>query len=160
MIQLLSSTAAWQGLRDHWDLDGAEAAEASASASAIELLLAAAADRNTGPRPANPIAVGTVHHRPKEHVHDHAHPGADTNPRNALALKGALVVWPVSAGGTEPSGDDAGDRLGVLAQPLGRWPSSHRMARPWTRDQAGTPWTPGRRWTRLRRPVVRLTYRR
>lgn len=43
VIQLLTSAAAWQGLRDYWDLDGTEAAEASALA--IELLLDAAADR-------------------------------------------------------------------------------------------------------------------
>lgn len=43
VVQLLSSSTAWQALRDYWDLDGAEAAEASALA--IELLLDAARRR-------------------------------------------------------------------------------------------------------------------
>ena len=41
VVQLLTSAAAWQTMRDYWELDGAEAAEASAIA--IDLLLAAAA---------------------------------------------------------------------------------------------------------------------
>jgi AcrR family transcriptional regulator len=44
VVQLLSSATAWQALRDYWDLDGAEAAEAAALA--IDLVLAGArADR-------------------------------------------------------------------------------------------------------------------
>lgn len=38
VLQLLSQAATWQALREYWDMDGAEAAEASAQA--IELLLA------------------------------------------------------------------------------------------------------------------------
>ncbi len=49
VVQLLTSAAAWQTMRDYWDLDGAEAAEASALA--IQLLLTAAA-RPAGRRPA------------------------------------------------------------------------------------------------------------
>jgi AcrR family transcriptional regulator len=45
VVQLLTSAAAWQALRDYWDLDGPEAAEASALA--IELLLTAAASSST-----------------------------------------------------------------------------------------------------------------
>jgi AcrR family transcriptional regulator len=45
VVQLLSSAAAWQALRDYWDLDGAEAAETSALA--IELLLGGAARRGS-----------------------------------------------------------------------------------------------------------------
>lgn len=37
VVQLLGSAAAWQGLRDYWELDGKEAAEACALA--IDLLL-------------------------------------------------------------------------------------------------------------------------
>ena len=40
VLQLLSQAATWQALREYWDMDGAEAAEASARA--IELLLAGA----------------------------------------------------------------------------------------------------------------------
>ena len=40
VLQLLTQAATWQALRDYWDMDGAEAAEASALA--IELLLAGA----------------------------------------------------------------------------------------------------------------------
>jgi hypothetical protein len=40
VVQLLTSASAWQTMRDYWDLDGAEAAEASAIA--INRLLAAA----------------------------------------------------------------------------------------------------------------------
>ena len=40
VIQLLTSAAAWQSMRDYWELDGAESAEASAMA--IDLVLAAA----------------------------------------------------------------------------------------------------------------------
>jgi AcrR family transcriptional regulator len=39
-VQLLTSAAAWQGLRDYWAMDGTEAADAAALA--IELLLAGA----------------------------------------------------------------------------------------------------------------------
>lgn len=49
VVQLLSSAAAWQALRDYWDIDGAEAAEASALA--IELVLAAASDPASRPLP-------------------------------------------------------------------------------------------------------------
>jgi AcrR family transcriptional regulator len=49
IIQLLTSAAAWQSLRDYWDMDGAEAAETSAIA--IELLLErATARRDSSPR--------------------------------------------------------------------------------------------------------------
>jgi AcrR family transcriptional regulator len=40
IVQLLTSAAAWQTLRDYWDMDGAEAAEAAALG--IELVLAGA----------------------------------------------------------------------------------------------------------------------
>ena len=40
VVQLLSSATAWQSLRDYWEMDGAEAAEAAALA--IELVLAGA----------------------------------------------------------------------------------------------------------------------
>lgn len=39
-VQLLTSAAAWQGLRDHWGMDGTEAGETAALA--IDLLLAGA----------------------------------------------------------------------------------------------------------------------
>ena len=46
MIQLLTSAAAWQTLRDFWEMDGNEAAEAVAVA--IDLLLAGARTHTTG----------------------------------------------------------------------------------------------------------------
>jgi AcrR family transcriptional regulator len=42
-VQLLTSAAAWQALRDYWDMDGEEAAETAALA--IELLLEGARSR-------------------------------------------------------------------------------------------------------------------
>lgn len=60
VIQLLTSAAAWQALRDYWDLDGADAA--AASALAIELLLAAASDRAT----AHPAGQRGRRSRPNE----------------------------------------------------------------------------------------------
>lgn len=52
IVQLLTSAAAWQTMRDYWEFDGAEAAEASAMA--IDLLLAAAAARAEPRREAPP----------------------------------------------------------------------------------------------------------
>jgi AcrR family transcriptional regulator len=49
VVQLLTSAGAWQSMRDYWELDGVEAAEASALA--IDLLLSAAA-RSAPRRPA------------------------------------------------------------------------------------------------------------
>ncbi|RYZ06172.1 MAG: TetR/AcrR family transcriptional regulator [Myxococcales bacterium] len=46
VLQLLGQAATWQALRDYWDMDGAEAAEASALA--IELLLLGARSRANG----------------------------------------------------------------------------------------------------------------
>jgi AcrR family transcriptional regulator len=43
VLQLLSQAATWQSLRDYWDMDGAEAAEAAALA--VELLLLGARSR-------------------------------------------------------------------------------------------------------------------
>ncbi len=43
VVQLLGSATAWQALHDHWDLDGAEAAEACALA--LDLLLTAEVPR-------------------------------------------------------------------------------------------------------------------
>jgi AcrR family transcriptional regulator len=43
VVQLLTSAAAWQALREYWDMDGEEAAEASALA--VELLLEGARAR-------------------------------------------------------------------------------------------------------------------
>lgn len=43
VLQILGSAATWQALREHWDLDGAEAAEAAVLA--IELLLDSARAR-------------------------------------------------------------------------------------------------------------------
>lgn len=37
VLQLLTAASAWQTLRDYWDLDGAEAAEASALAASLML---------------------------------------------------------------------------------------------------------------------------
>jgi AcrR family transcriptional regulator len=50
VLQLLTSASTWQALRDHWDMDGAEAAEASVLAA--ELMLEAARARSKpGGRP-------------------------------------------------------------------------------------------------------------
>jgi AcrR family transcriptional regulator len=46
VMQLLTSASAWQALHDHWDMDGAEAAEASVLAA--ELILEAARARSKG----------------------------------------------------------------------------------------------------------------
>jgi len=45
VVQLLTSAAAWQSMRDYWQFDGAEAAEASALA--IDLLLSAASRKGS-----------------------------------------------------------------------------------------------------------------
>jgi AcrR family transcriptional regulator len=45
-VQLLTSAAAWQSLRDYWEMDGAEAA--TTVALAVELLLDGAASRTEG----------------------------------------------------------------------------------------------------------------
>jgi AcrR family transcriptional regulator len=52
VAQLLTSAAAWQSLRDQWDLDGEEGAEAAAFA--LELLLNAAGTAGTTPRGGTP----------------------------------------------------------------------------------------------------------
>jgi len=46
-VQLLTTAAAWQTLRDYWDVDGAEAAETAALA--IELVLEGARARTLAP---------------------------------------------------------------------------------------------------------------
>jgi AcrR family transcriptional regulator len=46
VVQLLTSAAAWQTMRDYWEFDGPEAAEASAMA--VDLLLRSAADSQSG----------------------------------------------------------------------------------------------------------------
>jgi hypothetical protein len=43
ILQLLSSASTWQALRDYWDMDGAEAAEAAALA--VELLTLGAREK-------------------------------------------------------------------------------------------------------------------
>jgi len=48
VLQLLSQGATWQALREYWDMDGAEAAEASTLA--IELLLEGARQRGSPPK--------------------------------------------------------------------------------------------------------------
>jgi AcrR family transcriptional regulator len=45
VVQLLTSAAAWQSMRDYWQFDGAEAAEASALA--VDLLLSAASQKGS-----------------------------------------------------------------------------------------------------------------
>jgi AcrR family transcriptional regulator len=60
-LQLLTSAASWQTLRDYWQVDGAEAAETSALA--IELLLEAARARAAG-TPA-PAPRHQPHHQPQ-----------------------------------------------------------------------------------------------
>jgi AcrR family transcriptional regulator len=52
VLQLLSQAATWHALREYWDMDGAEAAEASALA--IELLLEGARQRGARPKPNKP----------------------------------------------------------------------------------------------------------
>ena len=49
VFQLLTAAATWQALRDHWDMDGAEAAETSVLAA--ELLLEGARARTLRARP-------------------------------------------------------------------------------------------------------------
>jgi AcrR family transcriptional regulator len=50
VVQLLTAASTWQTLRDYWDMDGGEAAEAAALA--IELLLQAARTRRKRAQPA------------------------------------------------------------------------------------------------------------
>ena len=45
VVQLLTSAAAWQTMRDYWDFDGAEAA--AASNLALDLLLTAASSKGS-----------------------------------------------------------------------------------------------------------------
>lgn len=57
-LQLLTSAATWQTLRDYWQVDGAEAAETSVLA--IELLLEAARARAAAPAPTPPPSETTT----------------------------------------------------------------------------------------------------
>jgi AcrR family transcriptional regulator len=52
VVQLLTSAAAWQSLRDYWDMDGAEAAETVAVA--LTMILESAARRTTEEPPTGP----------------------------------------------------------------------------------------------------------
>jgi AcrR family transcriptional regulator len=61
VVQLLTSAAAWQTMRDYWDFDGAEAAEASALAIVLLLSGAKRSARPAGRRQPRPTA-------PKGHV--------------------------------------------------------------------------------------------
>ena len=51
-LQLLTAASSWQTLRDYWDMDGEEAAEASALA--VELLLQGARTQAQRPSPTRP----------------------------------------------------------------------------------------------------------
>jgi AcrR family transcriptional regulator len=53
VLQLLTSAATWQALRDHWDMDGAEAAEAAVLAAELILEAARARSGSTGKRNGN-----------------------------------------------------------------------------------------------------------
>jgi AcrR family transcriptional regulator len=60
VLQLLSSAATWQSLRDYWDMDGAEAAETAALA--VELLLNGARARGKAVKRA-PVSKSPRHKR-------------------------------------------------------------------------------------------------
>lgn len=56
VIQLLTTASTWQTLRDFWEMDGVESAEAAALA--IELLLDGARARGRGTTPPSPPSAG------------------------------------------------------------------------------------------------------